>query len=60
MSAQAPAAVSDVWGKSSQDAPPQSVLHTGTREVQLDVVVVDGKGNPVKGLKKDDFVLSSD
>jgi len=61
MAAQAPAATTDVWGKPSQDAPPpQSVLHTGTREVQLDVVVVDGKGNPVKGLKKDDFVLTED
>jgi VWFA-related protein len=35
--------------------PPQSTLKVNSRAVLVDVVVTDSKGNPVKGLKQDDF-----
>jgi VWFA-related protein len=38
--------------------PPVSTFTAVSREVQLDVVVVDAKGHPVTGLTKDDFVLT--
>ncbi|HMG84476.1 MAG TPA: VWA domain-containing protein [Terracidiphilus sp.] len=34
---------------------PQSTLKVNSRAVLVDVVVTDSKGNPVKGLKQDDF-----
>ena len=34
---------------------PQSTLKVNSRAVLVDVVVTDRNGNPVKGLKQDDF-----
>jgi VWFA-related protein len=39
---------------------PIATLRTTARLVVLDVVVTDGNGNPVKGLKPSDFTLSED
>jgi VWFA-related protein len=36
------------------------VLHLDVRRVPVDVVVLDKKGNPVRGLKKDDFLVKED
>ncbi len=48
----------------SQTPPPSSnpitTLHTTARLVVLDVVVNDGHGHPVKGLKQSDFTLYED
>ncbi|HEY4839336.1 MAG TPA: VWA domain-containing protein [Candidatus Acidoferrales bacterium] len=37
---------------------PQSAVHVTTRVVQVTVTVHDDRGNPITGLRKDDFVLS--
>jgi len=54
----------DLWGHGGQQArpleSPAATITAVAREVQLDVVVVDAKGHPVTGLKKDDFVLTED
>ena len=39
---------------------PVTTIHTTARLVVLDVVVADGGGHPVKGLKPSDFTLSED
>ena len=39
---------------------PVATLRATARLVILDVVVTDGNGNPVKGLKPSDFTLSAD
>lgn len=36
------------------------VLHVEVRRVPLDIVVTDKNGNPVRGLKKDDFTIKED
>jgi len=42
-----------------QGPPPgATVLHTGTQLVIVDVTVHDKKGNPVNGLKREDFTVS--
>jgi VWFA-related protein len=50
--------------QSPADAPdssqPVMTLHANARIVVLDVVVTDGKGHPVKGLKASDFALTED
>lgn len=38
----------------------QSVFHSDTREVVVDVTVTDGKGAPVQGLTKDDFSITDE
>jgi VWFA-related protein len=38
----------------------QSAVHVTTRIVQVSVTVQDAEGRPVKGLTKDDFVLTDD
>ena len=38
-------------------APPGMVLRLEVRRVPLDIVVTDKSGNPVRGLKKDDFII---
>lgn len=40
---------------SPQTATPMYTLHSTVREVNLDVVVTDSKGNPVHGLTRNDF-----
>ena len=37
-----------------------TVIHETTRRVLVDIVVTDEKGNPVRGLKKDDFIVKED
>ena len=37
-----------------------ATIHVTSRLVVLDVVVTDGNGNPVKGLKQSDFALTED
>lgn len=49
----------------SQAAPaggqtPAATFQTQTRAVEVDVVVLDSRGEPVKGLRKEDFVLMED
>jgi VWFA-related protein len=41
-------------------APQGTVLRLEVRRVPLDIVVTDKKGNPVRGLKKDDFIIKED
>ena len=43
-----------------QPAPSNTVLRATTRLVVVDVVAVNGKGDPVPGLKADDFTLLED
>jgi VWFA-related protein len=43
-----------------QDAPSPMVLRTNTRLVVVDVVASDGKGNPIPGLKAEDFTVLED
>ena len=38
-------------------APQGMVLRLEVRRVPLDIVVTDKQGNPVRGLKKDDFII---
>src|ERR1700722_3301855 len=39
---------------------PASTITTTTRAVLLDVLVVDGKGQPVRGLPQSDFIVTED
>lgn len=39
---------------------PEVVFRTGTRLVELSVAVLDGKGKPVSGLTREDFVIYAD
>ena len=56
--AQSPAPAQDA--QTQQPAPGGSVLKTVTREVRVDVVVTDKKGNYVRDLKKEDFKVWED
>jgi VWFA-related protein len=48
-------------GKKSAGASEQGlVLHLNVRRVPVDVVVLDKQGNPVRGLKKEDFAVKED
>ena len=50
-------------GKTSdkKSSPPEGmVLHMEVRRVPIDIVVTDKQGNPVKGLRKEDFSLKED
>ena len=42
------------------DSEPQAVFHSSARLVQVSVVIEDKKGNPVTGLKKEDFTVMDD
>ena len=42
------------------DTPQQPIFRTGVDVVAVDVRVVDGKGQPVKGLRPEDFVITVD
>ncbi|HTR48280.1 MAG TPA: VWA domain-containing protein [Verrucomicrobiae bacterium] len=44
----------------SQQPPAPAALKTETRLITVDVVVTDGKGNIVRGLKQDDFQISEE
>ena len=46
--------------KSSGTPDSGMVLHLNVRRVPLDVVVLDKTGNPVRGLKKEDFAVKED
>jgi VWFA-related protein len=46
--------------KTSDAADSGLVLHLNVRRVPIDVVVLDNKGNVVRGLKKKDFILKED
>lgn len=48
-----------VWGQSASGQRDQKMV-VGTAEVQLDVIVKDKKGRPVKDLKASDFEISED
>lgn len=39
---------------------PVTTFKAETRAVELDVVVLDGHGDPVKGLRKEDFLITED
>ena len=43
-----------------QSTPQTPSIQSGARQVVLDVVVTDGRGHPVVGLKESDFTLSED
>ena len=61
LAAPSPAEPAQRPGKSAAAAPVQApVFGTGTELVQVDVVVLDRLGNPVEGLKEDEFVLKED
>jgi len=55
----APSAEPQVDEPVPQTAPQSSIptLHVTTREIVVDVMVTDGKGNPVRGLKRSDFSI---
>lgn len=44
----------------TKDAQEETVFHSSARLVQVSVVVEDKKGNPVTGLKKEDFTVMDD
>jgi VWFA-related protein len=44
----------------SSSAPQGMVLHLEVRRVPIDIVVTDKQGNPVKGLRKEDFTVTED
>jgi VWFA-related protein len=46
-------------GKKSSE-PEGMVIHLEVRRVPIDIVVTDKQGNPVKGLRKDDFTVKED
>jgi VWFA-related protein len=56
----APPASGGQLASQSEDASPSVILQSETRRVLVDVVVVDGKGQPVHDLKREDFTLSED
>jgi VWFA-related protein len=45
---------------SGEGQAPAATFKAETRAVDLDVVVLDGRGEPVKGLRKEDFVIAED
>ena len=56
-----PHALSQLPGAAQPAAPPPVLtLRPVVREVQLDIIVTDAKGHPVKGLKPNDFTLLED
>ena len=44
----------------TKDSQEETVFHSSARLVQVSVVVEDKKGNPVTGLKKEDFTVMDD
>lgn len=46
--------------KGAAATPQDMVLRLEVRRVPLDIVVTDKNGNPVRGLKKDDFIVKED
>jgi len=46
--------------KPTSAAPEGMVLHLEVRRVPIDIVVTDKQGNPVKGLRKEDFTVKED
>jgi VWFA-related protein len=46
--------------KKSSSAPEGMVLRLEVRRVPIDIVVTDKQGNPVKGLRKEDFTVKED
>jgi VWFA-related protein len=46
--------------KKGGESAPQDTLRLEVRRVPLDIVVTDKNGNPVRGLKKDDFIIKED
>lgn len=42
------------------DSEPEAVFHSSARLVQVSVIIEDKKGNPVTGLKKEDFTVMDD
>jgi VWFA-related protein len=55
-----PAATKAPQGNRSSSQPEGMVLHMEVRRVPVDIVVTDKQGNPVKGLTKDDFIVTED
>ena len=47
-------------GQTKQDASPTPLIRTTTRDVVVDVVVTRGKGDPVIGLRSQDFEVFED
>ncbi|MDQ1452392.1 MAG: hypothetical protein QOK38_2258, partial [Acidobacteriaceae bacterium] len=45
---------------SGEGQPPVVTFKAETRAVEVDVVVLDGRGEPVKGLRKEDFLVAED
>ena len=45
---------------SGEGQAPAATFKAETRAVDVDVVVLDAHGGPVKGLRKEDFVISED
>jgi VWFA-related protein len=43
-----------------QQIPPKPTFKSGVAAVEVDVVVTDGSGRPVRGLTKDDFTITED
>src|ERR1700691_3040094 len=64
LAAIAPAQAASFLAQSGQDdslaAQQTPVFQLDVRRVPVDVVVTDKKGNPVRGLTKDDFVVKED
>jgi VWFA-related protein len=56
------ASISDAQSskKKGAESTPQDTLRIEVRRVPLDIVVTDKNGNPVRGLKKDDFIIKED
>lgn len=56
------ASISDAQSTKKRGAEnaPQDTLRIEVRRVPLDIVVTDKNGNPVRGLKKDDFIIKED
>ena len=45
---------------SGEGQAPAATFQAQTRAVEVDVVVLDSHGEPVKGLRKEDFVVTED
>lgn len=46
--------------KDTNSSAPLPVIHETVRRVPVDIVVTDKQGNPVRGLKKEDFTVKED